>query len=212
MANFIVCVYILITLMNQSTITVEKKVRTSLKRMTTIDSKANNDESYQHSQSLGSNYYNIFHCWTGKPTLKAGYCATYNNDTKLVSVLDCPYFQPNGYNFTTPGTVLLPRNLSQLNDYMCGPLNRKGLVCSECADGFGPSGTPFGYRCINYTDAWYGVPLFLFFEFVPITAFYVIVLTFQISVTSAPMPCLIICAKFIVIAFIPSTYYMDRIN
>ena len=169
--------------------------------MTTIDSKANNDESYQHSQSLCSNYYNIFHCWTGKPTLKAGYCATYNNDTKLVSVLDCPYFQPNGYIFTTPGTVLLPKNLSQLNDYMCGPLNRKGLVCSECADGFGPSGTHFGYRCINCTDAWYGVPLFLFFEFVPITAFYVIVLTFQISVTSAPMPCLIICAQFIVIAF-----------
>ena len=26
---------------------------------------------------------------------------------------------------------------------MCGPLNRKGLVCSECANGFGPSVTSF---------------------------------------------------------------------
>ena len=118
-----------------------------------------------------------------------------------MSILHCPYFQPDGHNFTAEGLLLLPRNLSQLNDYMCGPLNRKGLVCSECADDFGPSGTPFGYRCVNCTDARYGVPLFLFLEFVPITAFYVIVLAFQISTTSAPMPCFILCSQFIVIAF-----------
>ena len=81
---------------------------------------------------------------------------------------------------------------------MCGPLNRKGLVCSECADGFGPS---YGYRCVNCTDAWYGVPLFLFLEFVPITVFYLIILVFQISVTSAPMPCFIMYAQLIVTAF-----------
>ena len=55
--------------------------------------------------------------------------------------------------------------------------------------------------CVNCTDAWYGVPLFLFLEFVPITVFYVIILAFQISVTSAPMPCLIICAQLIIIDF-----------
>ena len=202
MASFIVCVFILITLINQSTTAVEKQAHTLLKHnMITIDSEADSNVSHKHLQSLCSNYYNTFHCWTGEPTLKAGYCATYNNDTKLVSLLNCPYFQPNGYNSTTAGTVLLPRNLSQLNDYMCGPLNRKGLVCSECADGFGPSGTPFGYRCVNCTDTWYGVPLFLFLEFVPITAFYVIILAFQISVTSAPMPCFIFCSQLIVIAF-----------
>ena len=199
MSSFIVSAYILITLINQSTIAVEKQARTSLKHITTIDSEADSNVSYQHLQLLCSNYYNAFHRWTGKPTLRAEHCATCNNDTKLVSMLDCPYFQPNGYNFTTPGRVLLPTYLSQLNDYMCGPLNRKGPVCSECADGFGPSATLFGYRCVNCTDAWYGVPLFLFLEFVPITVFYVIILAFQISVTSAPMPCLIICAQLIII-------------
>ena len=37
-----------------------------------------------------------------------------------------------------PGFISLPENVSELNDYMCGPMNRKGLVCSECIDGFGP--------------------------------------------------------------------------
>ena len=88
---------------------------------------------------------------------------------------------------------------------MCGRLNRKGLVCSECADGFGPSVTSFRYKCANCTDAWYGVPLFLFLEFVPITVFYLIILVFQISVTSVPMPCFVMYAQFVITAFDSST-------
>ena len=115
-------------------------------------------------------------------------------------------FEPKGYNITSSQQILLPINLSQLNDYMCGPLNRKGLVCSECADGFGPSVTSFGYRCVNCTqsDAWYGVLLFLFTVLVPITLFYVIVLVFQIKVLSAPMPCFIMYAQVVVLVFDPN--------
>ena len=84
---------------------------------------------------------------------------------------------------------------------MCGPLNRKGLVCSECANGFGPSVTSFGYKCANCTDARYGVPLFQLLEFFPITVFYLIILVFQISVTSSPMPCFIMYAQLIIHLF-----------
>ena len=87
--------------------------------------------------------------------------------------------------------IYLTRNL---------PLNRKGFVCSECADGFGPLVTSFGYKCANCTDAWYGVPLF------PITVFYLIILVFQISVMSAPMPCFIIYAQSIFVTFSLSIY------
>ena len=108
-------------------------------------------------------YKKILTCRQGEPllTAAAGYCATYNDHTKLVSILECPFFESNGYNYASQGLVLLPNNLSELNDYMCGPLNRKGLVCSECADGFGPSVTSFGYRCVKCKDVWNRVPLFL---------------------------------------------------
>ena len=145
------------------------------------------------------------------PTLPYGHCVTYSEDTNLLSMSSCRYFEPENYNVTSSQhNILLPRNLSQLNDYMCGPMNRKGLVCSECADGFGSSVTSFGYKCANCTDAWYGVPLFLFLEFVPITVFYVLVLTFQISITSPPMPCLIMYSQLIVIAFDSTSFVISR--
>ena len=161
---------------------------------------------YSHQiQQLWSNTetyscYQIM-CSKDELLLAFGCCVTYSEDTRLLSVTECLNIQSTGYNVSTPGYILLPRNLSLLNDYMCGPLNRKGLVCSECADGFGPSVTSLQYTCANCTDAWYGVPLFLFLEFFPITFFYLIILVFQISVTSAPMPCFIMYAQFIIITF-----------
>ena len=125
--------------------------------------------------------------------LTPGNCATYNEDKEVLSVFSCPEVQPNvvvgGYMY-----VKLPSNLSQLNDSICGPLNRKGHMCSECADGFGLSVTSSRYICVKCTDAWYRVPLFLIFEFAPVTIFYLIVLVFHIRITSAPMPCFIMYA------------------
>ena len=169
------------------------------------------NQEIQKVQSFCHNKTKVFkskliNCSPSGPSLASGFCATYDEKSRLLSIVACPYFQPHGYNVTTPGYILLPRNLSQLNDYMCGPLNRKGLVCSECADGFGPSVTSFGYECANCTDTWYGVPLFLVVEFVPITVFYLIILVFQISVTSAPMPCFIMYAQSIFVTLYLSIY------
>ena len=202
----IVSVIVLAIMTHQSITAVEIGTRISLKYETTLHSNGESNASSLDSQMLCSYLYkNILTCQQGEPLLTAGSCATYNDHTKLVSILECPFFELNGYNYTRRGSVLLPKNLSQLNDYMCGPLNRKDLVCSECADGFGPSVTSFGYRCANCTDAWYGVPLFLFLEFVPITVFYIICLTFQISITSAPMPCFVMYAQIIVATFDSAT-------
>ena len=202
----IVSVIVLAIMTHQSITAVEIGTRISLKYETTLHSNGESNASSLDSQMLCSYLYkNILTCQQGEPLLTAGSCATYNDHTKLVSILECPFFELNGYNYTRRGSVLLPKNLSQLNDYMCGPLNRKDLVCSECADGFGPSVTSFGYRCADCTDAWYGVPLFLFLEFVPITVFYIICLTFQISITSAPMPCFVMYAQIIVATFDSAT-------
>ena len=103
------------------------------------------------------------HCFKSGPALPFGYCATYseNNSTKSLSIAKCPYFEWSNYNETTPDYITLPVSLNELNDYMCGPLNRKGLLCrvSECADGFGHSVTSYGptYKCANCTNAWYHI-------------------------------------------------------
>ena len=66
-------------------------------------------------------------------------------------------------------------------------MNRKDLLCKDCIDGFGPSVTSLGYKCSNCTDVWYGIPLYLAVELIPITLFYLIILIFKVHLTSAPM-------------------------
>ena len=89
-------------------------------------------------------------------------------------------------------------------------------MCSECADGFGLSVTSLGFRCVNCSDtAWYGVPFFLLLKFAPITALYFIILMFQIRITSAPMPCFIMCTQLTVLLLkiFPTVFFTaDSVN
>ena len=204
LANLLISVYALVAVINQPRMT--KAADTNFTLSTNSSSIVLENQCSQMLCSKSSYDCIEIDCFQNKPLLLYDYCATFSEDTKLLSVTKCQYFEPKGYNITSSQQILLPINLSQLNDYMCGPLNRKGLVCSECADGFGPSVTSFGYRCVNCTqsDAWYGVLLFLFTVLVPITLFYVIVLVFQIKVLSAPMPCFIMYAQVVVLVFDPN--------
>ena len=98
-------------------------------------------------------------CSDDGPIMGIGNCATYDENTQVLSISKClNQAEISDYNRSSWG-ISLPTVLTELNDYMCGPLSRKGLVCSECADSFGPSVTSFGYsyKCVNCTNAGYGV-------------------------------------------------------
>ena len=150
----------------------------------------------------------FINCDISGPLLPFGYCATYseNNSTKSLSIANCPYLQHKYYNVTTPDYITLPVSLNELNDYMCGPLNRKGLLCSECADGFGYSLSSFSYKCVNCTNTWYNIPVYLVAQFVPTTILYIVILVFRLSAISPPMPCFIMYAQLVVFGFDLSTH------
>lgn len=168
-----------------------------------------NFSKYQcQPQPSTCNYFNYYgaKAFNNHTFLRMGFCATYNEHTKLVSFSSCPYFQPDGFSThmymdgCNTWYIQLPNNISKLNDYMCGPLNRKGRVCSECKDGFGPAIMSFGFhiQCSNCTSGWYGILLYMFLEIVPVTVFYfAVVLVFQINITSAPMTCYIMYSQLV---------------
>ena len=135
--------------------------------------------------------------------LNIGHCLTYERKKGFFAT-KCPYFQLEGHELsdTEPGYIKLPDNISELNDYMCGPMNRKGFLCEDCIDGFSISMTSIGSKCSNCTDAWYGVPLYLVIELVPITAFYLLILVFQIHITSAPMTSFILYSQISMFALV----------
>ena len=137
----------------------------------------NNCECYPNSNVV---------CNEQKASLSFGSCMTYKEGEGSFLGL-CISFLAHSRNVSNRVYLDLPGNFTDLNDYICGPMNRKGVVCSECIDGYAPAITSLGYQCSNCTDAWYGVPLFLVLEFIPITVFYLIIITFRFSITSAPM-------------------------
>ena len=110
--------------------------------------------------------------------LSFNFCMTYDEETNTVSASFCTYFALDGHNNVTLHPTMarhisLPENVSELNDYIiCGLMNRKGLVCSKFIDGYGPSVTSPKFRCSDCSNAWYGVPLYLLLELVPVTVFY----------------------------------------
>ena len=129
--------------------------------------------------------------------MNVAFCMT--NEEAGTFIGDCGVYSFNQNATLVDGIYTeLPENISELNDYMCGPMNRKGRICSKCIDGFAPSFTGFGYECANCTGVWYGVPLYLFLEFVPITLFYLAVLVLQISVTSSPLTYCVMYSQFAV--------------
>ena len=91
---------------------------------------------------------------------------------------------------------------------MCEQMNRKGRLCSECIEDFGPSIISSGLVCSNCTGVWYGVPLYLFLEFVPITVFYIIILLFRVNMTSAPMVAYVFLSQIIVTIFLRCGVYL----
>ena len=129
----------------------------------------------------------ILECSQQRVLINTEYCLTNEMDGTFIG--QCRTYLINKNAMIIDGIYIqLPDNITQLNDYMCGSMNRKGRICSECVDGFAPSVTSLGYKCSNCSaSSWYGIPLYLFLEFVPITLFYLAVLVFQISVTSSPM-------------------------
>ena len=118
----------------------------------------------------------VIKCLENGPALPQGYCATYSEDnyTQSLTIVKCFYFQSTivHYNITTyqkDTFILLPVSVSELNEYMCSPLYRKGTACSQCATGYGPSVISDRYECAKCTHLWYGVFVYIMVEFAPIT-------------------------------------------
>ena len=83
----------------------------------------------------------------------------------------------------------MPGDPETLDDVMCGPYNRKGLLCGERFDGFGPAVYSLVLKCANCSEGLpkFGIFLYTVIELVPLTIFFVVMLFFRLSITSGPL-------------------------
>ena len=147
----------------------------------------------------------------GDALIKYNDCITYDEDSNTISVGFCPYFEIRGHTVAEPGFVKLPGNISNLNSYMCEPMNRKGLLCGQCKDGFGLSATSPKLKCSDCSmNVWLALLFNLLLEFIPVLIFYFVILAFQINVTSPPMPSFVLLSNLTLIVANYNLFYLDE--
>ena len=128
--------------------------------------------------------------------LLLGNCMTYNEEPSTTVVGPCPY---NSHRASDMQQVYmkLPKNVSKLNAFMCGGLNRTGQLCSHCKEGLGIPVFSYTLHCVQCMDSHYGWLLYSFLALFPTTVFFIIVIMLQIRVTSAQMNAFIFVCQFL---------------
>ena len=100
------------------------------------------------------------------------------------------------------GYIQLPGEISEVDDFMCGKLNRTGLLCSLCRDGLGVA--TLSHSCVSYcTECWNslrGWVLYIFLVLFPPTLFFFVIVIFQIKLTSAEMNFFIFISQLMCVA------------
>ena len=114
-------------------------------------------------------------------------CATSAGDDIGYYIGTCPF----GHTVNSTNRMLweMPSDPDMLDEVMCGPYNRKGFLCGECIDGYGPAVYSLEYKCANcsaLSSEYFTIPLYLLLELTPITFFYIFLLFFRINITSGP--------------------------
>ena len=124
------------------------------------------------------------------------YCMTYDGVHNTTACSFCPYHH---HKPDVQGVyVKLPQNVCDLNEFMCGGLNRTGLLCSDCKPGLGPAVFSYTLQCLKCVESGYGWLLYMFLATVPTTIMFLVVMLCRIRITAAPMNVIIFVCQVIV--------------
>ena len=124
---------------------------------------------------------------------------TYDSATERTEYGACPYI--SHYKTTSADHMFymeLPDNVSILNEFMCGPLNREGTLCGKCKDGYGITLYSYRLECSKCWGHGYRWVLYYFLELFPITVMYFLVVIFHIRATSSPLSALVFMSQIVV--------------
>ena len=131
--------------------------------------------------------------------LQLGYCAFQDSTTNGTVVAACPYVFPD--HLIVDERIPLPNKSSELNQFICGNLNRDigTHLCGRCTNGTGPSIYSAGNQCVSCSAV--NIVYYLLLQYLPTTILFVAIIVFRINVTSAPMAHYVLFCDIIVLFF-----------
>ena len=122
--------------------------------------------------------------------LAGGLCMTFDNDSGETDVGRCPYTTFNRQNdeLLQSGYLVLPDNVTDLNEFMCGPLNREGYLCSKCKEGYGLTIANAFQKCVKCSyPKGVGWLFYFMLQLIPLTVLFLVVSVLRISLARPPM-------------------------
>ena len=142
----------------------------------------------------GNSCGGIVRCEEGnKTSILLGYCMTYySENTPVVGACFTGHFLS-----TEPKSFYAPLdpNVTKMQQMMCGRMNRDGQLCGKCQYNYSPPIYSYQLECVlcpPHTSNWIK---YIAVALLPLTAFFIIVIAFRISATSAPMNAFILVAQ-----------------
>ena len=146
--------------------------------------------------SCGGSYGDEVKCSPEQTLLHFGYCMTYDSAIETTEYAKCPYAAE--YPTVDLLYIRLPQNVSLLNDFMCGPLNREGILCGKCKPEYGTALYSYTLQCERCWNHGYGWALYFTIELLPITLLYLLVMVFHIRVTCSALSALVFMSQVVV--------------
>ena len=139
--------------------------------------------------------HNSTECQCGPRYKNAIIC---NETTMILAVVECycitevdsttyaGYCFYNCARHTTKSNIYhIISDKKDLNEYMCGRFNRTGISCGKCKPGLSPFVLSYNLSCIECPDDHKNWWKFALIGFVPLTLLYLIVIFFNVNVTSS---------------------------
>ena len=119
---------------------------------------------------------------TQQAFIRSCHCMTYNESTGPV-VGACFY---NLLRPTLTHTLydVVPSNITELNKYMCGHLNREGQLCGKCKEGYNIPVYSYEMKCVQCSTSPFNWVKYILVAFLPLTVFFVLVVSCRLSATS----------------------------
>ena len=92
---------------------------------------------------------------SGQALVQVGYCVTFDEDQALTQLGQCAFkYVVDNKHVPLLQYYSLPSNVSELDDVMCGPFNRTGMLCGKCKDGYYPLVNSLDVNCVQCPNGW----------------------------------------------------------
>ena len=148
----------------------------------------------------GADHYDTVKC---NATLNETYildCHQMSFDDKLQRVIAGLSFY-GCLNQAQPGQIYhqVPANRSQINEVMCNHFSREGRLCGACKKGYSPLVYSYQLHCKQCSEVeskgnWVK---FMAVAFIPLTVFYIFVVSFKFNANSPQLHGFVIYAQFV---------------